>query len=80
MFVVASLIATVRFPPADLTGWIAHQLGTPVGVPFVFLAVAYAAVGWMLNGERRLRVLRYISFALAAYFAFGGFLILAVPT
>lgn len=79
IFALASLILTIRFPPADALGWIAQQLGTTYGVPLLFMAAMFVLVGCLLIKERRLRVLRYISFGVAAYIGLSGFLLIATP-
>lgn len=45
--VVALLILLLRFPPADLVGWIAGALGTTIGVP-VLVAASLLFVSYLM--------------------------------
>jgi len=79
LFSAGALILTIRFPPADALGWIAQRLGTTSGVPPLLVAAMFIMAGCMLIGERRMRVLRYISFGLAVYIGLSGVLLITTP-
>lgn len=73
LFAVAAAILFVRFPPADLSGWIATTLGVTLGVPLLF-AAALLLVSAQLNTHRRgLRGFRVVALVLSALTAFIGF-------
>lgn len=73
LFTFGVLITCVRFPPADLTGWIAHTLGVPLGVPFFVAALLFGGAALILyTSNSRHRVFRVISLIAAIVSAVIG--------
>jgi hypothetical protein len=73
LFTLGILITCIRFPPADLTGWIAQTLGIPLGVPFLFTALLFGGAAWILRTPNpRHRVFRVISLIAAVASAITG--------
>ncbi|RUQ98191.1 hypothetical protein [Labedella endophytica] len=73
LFTLGILVTCIRFPPADLTGWIAQTLGIPLGVPFLFTALLFGGAAWILHTPNsRHRVLRVVSLIAAIASAITG--------
>jgi multisubunit Na+/H+ antiporter MnhG subunit len=73
LFAAAAAILFVRFPPADLSGWIATTLGVTLGVPLLFAAALLILSAQLNSGRRGLRGFRVVTLALSALTAFIGF-------
>jgi hypothetical protein len=73
LFSVGVAITCVRFPPADVAGWIARNLDIPLGVPFLVASLLFGSVVRIVNAhETRLRLLRRISLIAAIVSALIG--------
>jgi hypothetical protein len=78
LFALGVAITCVRFPPADLTGWIAQSASIPLGVPFLLAAALFGGSAWALRGSgSRFRVLRVLSVVAAVACAVTGVATLA---
>lgn len=77
---VGLAIALVRFPPADLTGWLARVVGTTLGVPYLLVAVLFGAAAFLLDPRSSAqRTLRVVTFVLAGLAALLGLLLITTP-
>lgn len=73
LFLVAGAILTVRFPPSDLSGWLATAFGVTAGVPLLFAAALLLASALLIQSRSTLRPLRVVALVLAAISALMGF-------
>lgn len=78
MVAAATLLVLVRFPPADLAGWVSTALGAPLGVPYLVASSFCLVSMWLSRGtaERSRRTLGRISAVGAAATAIIGILLL----
>jgi hypothetical protein len=77
---IALFILLVRFPPADLVGWIAGTLGTTIGVPVLFSASLLFVSYLMLKRGEYWSALRVALLVLSGASAvLGLFLVFATP-
>jgi hypothetical protein len=73
LFGLGVVITCARFPPADAVGWIARNLGVPLGIPFLIAALLFGSVVWILRmSGSRFRLFRLISLIAAAASAVIG--------
>jgi cytochrome c biogenesis protein CcdA len=79
LFVVGALILLVRFPPADLAGWIAEALNVTLGVPFLGAAALFAGVAALVRTDSQRRVFMIVSIVAAGVSVVLGVLLIATP-
>lgn len=80
LILLSSAILFVRFPPADLTGWISATLGVPVGVPYLLVsALLFLAARVIRSGSSKTRKLARITAICAGVMALIGVLTVTTP-
>jgi hypothetical protein len=79
LFVLGLGIVFTRFPPADLTGWIAQSLHVTLGVPYFGVALIFAAAASRLTAIERYRRFRSVIWVCAGCSLAIGLSLVAIP-